>query len=68
MALDNETKLYVKEIVEEAMEGISTVCVERDKRLREVEKKVFNGYGNQIKILFVLHGVLIVLALKAVFF
>jgi len=68
MALDHETKLYVKEIVEEAVGSISTVCVARDKRLREVEKKVFNGYGTSIKILYLAYTILIGLAIKAVFF
>ena len=68
MALDNETKLYVKEIVEEAIEDISVVCAVRDKRIRAVENKVFNGYGASIKILFALHTVVIGLLIKAVFF
>ncbi len=58
----------VKEIVKEAMEDISEVCVASDKRLRAVENKVFNGYGASIKILFALHTIVIGLLIKAVFF
>ena len=68
MPLDNETRLYVKDIVDVAMAGVTKIFLERDERLREVEKKVFNGFGTSIKILFVLHGIVIALAVKAIFF
>ena len=66
MALDAETKLYVKEIVEETIESLP--CDGRDSRLRDVEKKVFNGYGSNIKILYGLYTVVIGLLVKLAFF
>lgn len=68
MAVDDETRLYIKDIVDIAMASLSKVLAERDARLREVEKKVFNGFGSSIKILFVLHAVMIGLLIKTVFF
>ena len=68
MSLDDETRLYIKDLVDVAMASLSKVLAERDARLREVEKKVFNGFGNSIKILFMLHGLMIGLLIKAVFF
>ena len=68
MALDHETKLYVKEIVEEAVADISGVCMERDQRMRAVEHKVFNGYGSSIKVLYGLYAVIIGLMVKLAFF
>ena len=66
MALDAQTKLYVKEIVEEAMENLP--CKDNDDRVRKVEQKVFNGYGSNIKILYGLYTVVIGLLIQLAFF
>ena len=68
MALDSDTKLYVKEIVEEAISNVSRVCGERDTRIRNIENKVFNGYGSNIKILYGLYTIVIGLLIKLAFF
>lgn len=66
MPLDSDTKLYIKEVIEETIENLP--CKNRDNRIRKVEQKVFNGYGTSIKILYGVYALIVGLLVKTAFF
>ena len=55
-------------MIQRTEERIIELVKENDKRIRKIEKKVFNGFSTKISILFGLYGVIIALLVKMAFF
>ena len=64
--MTSEEKAYIHEVVREVIRELP--CEAREERIQKVERKIFNGFGTKINILFVLYTVFLGLAVKQVFF
>jgi len=63
--MKDEEKIYVKDIVREAMDMFEHAYGDR---LRKVEQKVFNGFGLRINILFAICMAILAGIIKLAFF
>jgi len=65
-------KNYIELVARKIGEEVSVILEDRlnnhEKRISKMEKKVFNGFGTKINVLFGFYGVMIVLLIKMAFF
>jgi len=65
-------KNYIELVARKIGKEVSVILEKRlnnqDKRISKMEKKVFNGFGTKINVLFGFYGVMIVLLIKMAFF
>jgi len=65
-------KNYIELIARKVGKEVSVILEKRlnnhEKRISKMEKKVFNGFGTKINVLFGFYGVMIVLLIKMAFF
>ena len=70
--LSEYQKSYIELIAKKTAEQIKSELVpeirENRKRITKIERKVFNGFGTKINILFVLYSIFIALLIKIAFF
>lgn len=65
-------KAYIELVARRTADEIKNEIVpeikENTKRIVKIEKKVFNGFGTKINILFAVYGLFLALLIKLVFF